>query len=42
MLGLQLKRLLPDGLSEFRQIMDGSAYAFTKLNLGNKGVTAIT
>lgn len=39
---MQLKRVFQDSLSEFRLIMDGSTYSFTKLNLANKGLTAIS
>lgn len=41
-LNIQLRKLIQDNLSEFRLIMDGSTYAFTKLNLANKGLTAIS
>lgn len=38
----QLKRLFHDGLSDFQLIMDGTAYAYTKLSLVNKGIVSIT
>lgn len=39
---IQLKKLIQDNLSEFRLIMDGSTYSFTKLNLANRGLTAVS
>jgi hypothetical protein len=41
-LNIQLRKIIQDSLSEFRLIMDGSTYAFTKLSLANKGLTAIS
>lgn len=41
-LNIQLKRIFQESLSEFRPIMDGSTYSFTRLSLANKGLTAIS
>ena len=41
-LNLQLKKAFQENLSEFRLVMDGTTYAFTKLSLANKGLTAIS
>lgn len=39
---VQLKRLIREGLSDFKLIMDGTAYAYTKLALPNKGIVSVT
>jgi Leucine-rich repeat (LRR) protein len=41
-INVQLKRLVHDGLSDFKLIMDGTAFAFTKLSLPNKGIVSVT
>lgn len=41
-LNVQLRKLIQEGLSDFKQIMDGTAYAYTKVSLPNKGITAVT
>jgi hypothetical protein len=41
-INIQLRRLIQEGLSDFKLIMDGTAYAYTKVSLPNKGITAVT
>ena len=38
----QLKRMIQEGLADFRLIMDGTAFAYTKLTLPNKGIVSVT
>lgn len=40
-INVQLRRLIQEGLADFKLIMDGTAYAYTKLTLSNKGIVMI-
>ena len=41
-LNANLNKMFEENLSEFKQIMDGTAYAYTKLSVRNKGIREIT
>ena len=41
-LNANLCKLIESSLSEFKQTMNGTAYAYTQLNLKNQGICEIT
>lgn len=41
-ISIQLRRLIHEGLADFRMIMDGSSFAYTKLALSNKGIVVVS
>jgi len=41
-ISVQLRKLIQDGLGDFKLIMDGTAFAFTKLTLPNKGIVSVS